>query len=39
MAMYKEFADIQSAEKLHLPRPELIGGKPEIVKVEASPEP
>lgn len=38
MAMYKEFADIQSAEKLHLPRPELIGGKPEIVKVEASPE-
>jgi hypothetical protein len=38
MAMYKEFADIQSAEKLHLPRPELIGGKPEIVKVGASPE-
>jgi len=38
MAMYKEFADIQSAEKLQLPRPELIGGKPEIVKVEASPE-
>ena len=38
MAMYKEFADIQSAEKLHLPRPELIGGKPEIVKVEATPE-
>ena len=38
MAMYKEFADIQSAEKLQLPRPELIGGKPEIVKVQASPE-
>lgn len=36
--MYKEFADIQSAEKLQLPRPDLIGGKPEIVKVEASPE-
>ncbi|MCR4646400.1 MAG: hypothetical protein K5695_13505 [Oscillospiraceae bacterium] len=38
MAMYKEFADIQSAEKLHLPRPELKGGKPQIIKVEASPE-
>ena len=38
MAMYKEFADIQSAEKLQLPRPSLIGGKPEIVKVQASPE-
>ena len=38
MAMYKEFADIQSAEKLHLPRPELIGSKPEIVKVDATPE-
>ena len=38
MALYKEFADIQSAEKLQLPRPDLIGGKPEIVKVQASPE-
>ena len=38
MAMYKEFADIQSAQKLQLPRPDLIGGKPEIVSVPASPE-
>ena len=38
MAMYKTFADVQSAEKLHLPRPELKGGKPQIVSVPASPE-
>lgn len=38
MAMYKEFADIQSAEKLDLPKPKLKGGKPQIVKVKASPE-
>ena len=38
MAMYKEFADIQSQEKLNLPRPELKGGKVQIVDVEASPE-
>ncbi|MCR4644557.1 MAG: DEAD/DEAH box helicase family protein [Oscillospiraceae bacterium] len=38
MAMYKEFADVQSADKLHLPRPELKTGKPQIVSVPASPE-
>ena len=38
MAMYKEFADIQSAEKLDLPRPKLKGDKPQIVVVDASPE-
>ncbi|MBR0484479.1 MAG: methyltransferase domain-containing protein [Oscillospiraceae bacterium] len=38
MAMYKEFADIQSADKLQLPRPALKDGKPTIVKVPASPE-
>lgn len=38
MAMYKEFADIQSAEKLHLPRPELKTGKPQIISVPATPE-
>lgn len=38
MAMYKEFADIQSADKLNLPRPELKTGKPQIIKVKASPE-
>lgn len=38
MAMYKEFADVQSADKLHLPRPKLKTGKPQIIKVPASPE-
>ncbi len=38
MAMYKEFADIQSADKLNLPRPELKTGKAQIIKVEATPE-
>lgn len=38
MAMYKEFADVQSADKLNLPRPALKTGKPQIVKVPASPE-
>lgn len=38
MAMYKEFADVQSADKLHLPRPELKTGKPQIISVPASPE-
>lgn len=38
MAMYKEFADIQSAEKLNLPRPKLKTGKPQIISVPATPE-
>lgn len=38
MATYKEFADIQSQEKLNLPRPELKSGKVQIVSVDASPE-
>ena len=38
MAMYKEFADVQSADKLHLPRPELKTGKPQIISVKATPE-
>lgn len=38
MQMYKEFADIQSAKKLDLPRPKLKTGKPQIVTVQASPE-
>ena len=38
IAMYKEFADIQSADKLQLPRPALKTGKPQIIKVPASPE-
>ncbi len=38
MALYKEFADIQSAKKLNLPRPKLKTGKVQIVKVQATPE-
>ena len=38
IAMYKEFADIQSADKLQLPRPRLKTGKPQIIKVPESPE-
>lgn len=38
MNMYKEFSDIQSAEKLNLPCPKLKTGKPQIIKVEATPE-
>lgn len=38
MAMYKEFADVQSADKLNLPRPNLKTGKPQIIKVPATPE-
>lgn len=38
MSMYKEFADIQSAKKLDLPRPTLKTGKPQIISVPASPE-
>ncbi len=38
MAMYKEFADVQSADKLQLPRPKLKTGKPQIVSVPATPE-
>ena len=38
MAFYKEFADIKSAAKLELPRPNLKNGKNTIVKVEATPE-
>ena len=38
MAIYKEFADVQSADKLNLPRPTLKTGKPQIVKAPATPE-
>lgn len=38
MAIYKEFADVQSADKLDLPRPALKTGKPQIVKIAATPE-
>lgn len=38
MAIYKEFADVQSADKLDLPRPQLKTGKPQIIKIAATPE-
>ncbi len=38
MAMYKEFADIQSAEKLNLPRPKLKENKVQIIKAQATSE-
>ena len=34
MKMYKEFADIQSAEKLNLSRPKLKMSRPQIVVVK-----
>jgi N12 class adenine-specific DNA methylase len=36
--MFREFADIQTADMLNLPTPKLIGGKANIVVVPASPE-
>ncbi|MBR6925549.1 MAG: DEAD/DEAH box helicase family protein, partial [Oscillospiraceae bacterium] len=38
MAMYKEFADVQSAEKLNLPRPRLKDDKVQIIKAPATKE-
>ena len=37
MAVFKLVADIQTADMLHLPTPELEGGKPTIVAVEVTP--
>src|SRR5437764_4502462 len=31
LTMFRTFADIQTAEMLKLPRPELTGGKPEVI--------
>jgi hypothetical protein len=36
--MFRSFADIQTADMLHLPRPEIDGGKPKITAAPASPE-
>lgn len=38
LSIFRTFADIQTAEMLHLPRPELRGGKPKIVVAVASAE-
>ncbi len=38
LSMFRMFADIQTADMLHLPRPEIAGGKPEVVVAQASPQ-
>jgi N12 class adenine-specific DNA methylase len=38
LSMFRTFADIQTAEMLKLPRPDLAGGKPQAIVAPASPE-
>ena len=38
LSMFRSFADVQTADMLHLPRPEIDGGKPHITAAPASPE-
>jgi N12 class adenine-specific DNA methylase len=38
LSMFRTFADVQTADMLHLPRPEIDGGKPHIAAAPASPE-
>src|SRR5664279_5818612 len=38
LSMFRSFADVQTADMLKLPKPELEGGKPHIVAASASPE-
>jgi N12 class adenine-specific DNA methylase len=38
LSMFRTFADIQTADMLHLPRPEIEGGKAKVVVSPASPE-
>lgn len=38
MALFRQVADVQTAEMLKLPVPALAGGKPQIVRAPASPE-
>ena len=37
LSMFRTFADVQTADMLHLPRPEIEGGKPHITASPASP--
>ena len=37
LSMFRTFADVQTADMLHLPRPEIDGGKPHITAAPASP--
>jgi len=38
LSMFRSFADVQTADMLHLPRPEIDGGKPHIAAAPASPQ-
>jgi len=38
LSMFRSFADVQTADMLHLPRPEIHGGKPHIAAAPSSPE-
>ena len=38
LSQFRTFADIQTADMLHLPRPRVAGGKPEVVVAPASPQ-
>jgi len=38
LSMFRSFADVQTADMLHLPRPSVAGGKQHVVSVAASPE-
>ena len=38
LTMFRSFADVQTADMLKLPRPDVAGGKPHIVASAASPE-
>jgi N12 class adenine-specific DNA methylase len=38
LSMFRSFADVQTADMLHLPRPEIDGGRPHITAAPASPE-
>ncbi len=38
LSMFRSFADVQTADMLKLPRPEIDGGKPHIISAPASPE-
>ena len=38
LSMFRTFADVQTADMLNLPRPDIAGGKPHITAAPASPE-
>jgi hypothetical protein len=38
LSMFRAFADVQTADMLKLPRPEVAGGKPHVIAAPASPE-